>query len=78
MSRENLFIPYANNKDADQHAHAPSLISIFVIRCLDSTLHMIAKSEIQRLFPASVAERAGFSLTVFAQPLKTDFLMMWL
>ena len=35
-SWENLFIPYANNKDADQPAHPRSLISVFVVRCLDS------------------------------------------
>ena len=29
-------MPYANNKDADQPAHSRSLISVFVIRCLDS------------------------------------------
>ena len=34
-SWENL-LPYGNNKDADQLAHPRSLISIFVIRCLDS------------------------------------------
>ena len=35
-SWENLFMPYANNKDADQPAHQRSLISVFVSRCLDS------------------------------------------
>ena len=29
-------VPYANNKGADQPAHLRSLISIFVVRCLDS------------------------------------------
>ena len=33
---ENLFIPYANNKEADQPARSRSLISAFVICCLDS------------------------------------------
>ena len=31
-SWENLFLPYANNKAADQPAHARSLISAFVVR----------------------------------------------
>ena len=31
-------MPYANNKDADQPAHPHSLISAFVVRCLDSNL----------------------------------------
>ena len=35
-SWENLFMSYANNKDADRTVHPRSLISIFVIRCLDS------------------------------------------
>ena len=30
------FIPYANNKGSDQHAHPHILISAFVVRCLDS------------------------------------------
>ena len=30
-------MPYANNKGADQPAHPRSLISAFVVRCLDST-----------------------------------------
>ena len=33
-SWENLFMPYANNKGADQPAHPRSLISAFVVRCL--------------------------------------------
>ena len=35
-SWENLFMPYASNKGADQPVHPHSLISAFVIRCLDS------------------------------------------
>ena len=35
-SWENLFMQYANNKGADQPAHPRSLISTFVVRCLDS------------------------------------------
>ena len=33
-SWENLFLPYANNKGADQPAHPRSLISAFVVRYL--------------------------------------------
>ena len=32
-SWENLFMPYANNKGADQFAHPRSLISTFVVHC---------------------------------------------
>ena len=38
------FMLYANNKDADQPAHPCSLISIFVVGCLDSILFVLAKS----------------------------------
>ena len=31
-------VPDANNKDADQSAHPRSLISVFVVRTLDSIL----------------------------------------
>ena len=34
-----LFMPNANNKGADQPAHLRSLISTFVVRCLDSTCY---------------------------------------
>ena len=44
--RENLFMPYANNKGADQPAHTRSLISAFVVRCLDSIIPLLAKSKI--------------------------------
>ena len=33
-------IPYANNEGADQTAHAHSLISTFVLRCLDNMIHI--------------------------------------
>ena len=33
-----LFLPYANNKGADKPAHPCSLISAFVVRCLDSII----------------------------------------
>ena len=42
-------LPYANNKGADQPAHPRSLISTFVVRSLDSIIHVLAKSEISRL-----------------------------
>ena len=43
---ENLLLPYANNKGADQPAHPRSLISTFVFRCLDSIIPLVSKSEI--------------------------------
>ena len=40
---------YANNKDADQPAHPRSLISTFVVRCLDSIISLGSIDEISRL-----------------------------
>ena len=54
---------YANNKDADQPAHPRSLISIFVVRCLDSVMSLVSVTKISRLMLASVAEQASLSLT---------------
>ena len=46
MSWENLFMPYANNKGADQPVHLHSLISAFVVRCLDSIIPLLAIAKI--------------------------------
>ena len=42
-------MPYANNKGADQPAHPCSLISAFVVRCLDSIISLVSISEILSL-----------------------------
>ena len=36
-------------KDADQPAHPRSLISVFIVNCLDSIIPVLAKSNISRL-----------------------------
>ena len=59
---------YANNKGADQPAHPRSLISAFVVRCLDSIISLDSISEISSLYLASVAEQAGLSLTWSQSP----------
>ena len=41
-------MPYANNKGADQPAHSRSLISTFVVRCLDSMIRILAISKVSR------------------------------
>ena len=41
MSWENLFMPYANNKGADQPVHPHSLISTFIVCCLDSRIPLL-------------------------------------
>ena len=67
-------MPYVNNKGADQPAHLRSLISTFVVRCLDSIILLVYISEISSLYLASVAEQAGLSLS-WSQTPKTDFLV---
>ena len=56
---KNLFLPYANDKGADQPAHPHSLISTFVVRCLDRIIRLVSISKIS----VSVTEQAGLSLT---------------
>ena len=46
---------YANNKGADQPAYPRSLISAFVVRCLDSIISLNSIAEISSLHLASVA-----------------------
>ena len=41
-SWENLFMPYVNNKGAGQPVHPCSLISTFVVRCLDSIVSLVS------------------------------------
>ena len=74
MSWENLFMPYANNKGADQPVHPRSLISAFVVRCLDSIIPLVSIPEISSLCLASVAVQTGMSLP-WSQTLKTGFLI---
>ena len=70
-------MPYENNTGTDQTAHPRSLISAFVVRCLDSIIPILAISKISRLELAAVAEQAGLSLT-WSQIPKTGFLVTWL
>ena len=53
---------YANNKGADQPAHPSSLISAFVVCCLDSIMSLDSIAEISRLQLASVAAQAALCL----------------
>ena len=46
----------------------------FFIRCLDSIIPLVSKSEISSLYLASVAAQAGLSLT-WSQTPKTGFLV---
>ena len=60
----NLFMPYANNKGADQPAHLRSLISTFVVCCRDSIIPLVSISQISSLYLASLAEQCGLSYLV--------------
>ena len=70
-------LPYAINRDADQPVHPRSLISVFVIHCLDSITPSLSISEISGLYLAFVAVQAGLSRTWSQNP-KTGFLVTWL
>ena len=65
---------YANNKGADQPAHPHSLISAFVVRCVDSIIPLLAVGEISRPKLITVAEQAGLILT-WSQTRKIGFLV---
>ena len=58
-SWENLFMPYSNNKGADQPAHPRSLIGTFVFRFLDSIIPLVPISKLSRLWLVLVAAQAG-------------------
>ena len=49
VMRKTCLLPNANNKGTDQPAHPCSLISTFVVCCLDSIIPLLAKSKISRL-----------------------------
>ena len=57
-------MPYANNKGADQPAYPRSLISTFIVRCLDSMICILALSKVSRFQQVSVAEQTGLNLTL--------------
>ena len=66
---------YANNKGTDQPADPRSLISAFVVHCLDSIVPLVSISKILDVYLTSVAAQAGLSLTWLQTP-KTGFLVM--
>ena len=69
-----MLMSYANNKDADQHLHPRSLISAFVVRCLDSIISLVSFFAVSRLSLICVPEQAGLNLT-WSQTLKTGVFM---
>ena len=76
-SWENLFMPYANNKGADQYEHLRSLISTFIVRYWDSMIPVFAMHKISRL--ASRCSGTGRFVSYHCRKLpKTGFLVTWL
>ena len=71
---QNLLLPYANNKGADQPARPRSLISTFVVHFVDSIIPLVFISEISSLYLASLAAQACLYLTWLQTP-KTGFLL---
>ena len=63
---------FANNKGADQPVHPHRLINAFVIYILESTISILATSEISIFLLVSVAEETGLSLALH-ETLKTGF-----
>ena len=59
---------YANNKGADQPAHSHSLISAFVVHCLDSIISLNSIAEISSLYLTPVAAQAGLCLALSETP----------
>ena len=55
-------------------AHPRSLLSTFIVRCLDSIIPLVSILAISCLYLASVAAQAGLCLT-WSQTSKTGFLV---
>ena len=71
---ETYLMLYANNKGADQPAYPRSLISAFVVRCLDSVMSLVYVTKISSLMLASVLSRPVWVWPGRKLP-KTRFLM---
>ena len=69
-------LTYANNKGTDQPAHARSLISAFIVCCLDSIISSFYIRNFKSL--ASFCDCAGWFESYLVENLKTGFLMTWL
>ena len=68
-------LPYANNKGTVQPVHPRSLISTFVIHCLDSIILLVSIPKISSLYIVSMTAQASLSLP-WSQTPKTVFLVM--
>ena len=69
--RKMCLMSYTNNKGTDQTVHPRSLMSAFVVQCLDSVMSLVSVTKISSLMLASVAEQAGLCLTWSETPKDT-------
>ena len=74
LSWENLLLPYATIKGPDQPAHMRSLISAFVVRCLDSMRSKFVKSKISRFLTGRWSWAGRFESYLVANPWRQVFL----
>ena len=63
VMRKSIYAICDQQRHADQPVHPRSLISAFVVRCLDSII-----PEISSLYLVSMAAKAGLSLPLVANP----------
>ena len=61
-------MPNSNNRGADQPAHPRSLISTFVVRCLDSIIPLVSLSENFKPLPRFCDCADWFESTLVANP----------
>ena len=62
---KNCLRGFENNKGADQPPHSRRLVSMFVIRFLESIISKLATSKISIFYLVSVAEQTGLCLVFF-------------
>ena len=74
--RKPVFAICEQQRRKSASASARSLISGFVVHCLDSIIPLVFISGISSLYLASVAAQAGLCLT-WSQTPKTGFLVTW-
>ena len=61
--RKPVYAICEQQRGTDQSVHSRSLISIFVVRCLDSIIPVVSISEISSIYLSSMAAQAGLCLT---------------
>ena len=70
-----FFQGFATNRGADQPAHPRSLISAFVIRCLESIISKLTRNGDSIILLVSSAKQAVLNLTL-SETLKSGFVAL--